>query len=365
MNQSAVADKYSPKLAVTNALFGLLPDGRQAALYTLTNTQGMAIKLTDFGGIITEIYTPDKEGKLADVTLGFDRLEPYCGDAAFFGALIGRYGNRIAHGCFELDGKIYQLPINNGQHHLHGGPAGFYKVLWTASPYKTEQAVGVCLTYLSRDGEQGYPGNLQVSVIYELNNANEFSIRYRATTDRATPVNLTHHAYFNLAGQGTILDHELIINADRYTPVDAGLIPLGSLDAVAGTPFDFRAPRRIGERLNAEHAQLKLGGGYDHNYVLNKSEHKIMSLAVKVHEPLSGRVLELWTQEPGLQLYSGNFLDGTMTGKGWNYGLYSGFCIEPQHYPDAPNRPHFPSTILRPGDEYSSQSVYRFSVQTG
>lgn len=342
--------------------FGKAPDGAPADLFTLTNSNGLVVKITNFGGVITEIHTPDKNGVFADITLGFDCIEPYFKDSPFFGALIGRFGNRIAKGKFTLDGKVFTLDTNNGENHLHGGFIGFDKVLWNATPFETEQSVGVTLQYLSIDGDQGYPGNLNVTVNYELNNNNEILVKYHATTDKATPVNLTQHAYFNLAGKGNVLNHEMMINADRFTAIDAAAIPTGELPSVANTPFDFRSPRRIGERINDGHEQIKNGIGYDHNFVLNKSHNKEYSLAARVYEPTSGRVLEVFTQEPGIQFYSGNYLDGSLTGKGWHYTHRSGFCLEPQHFPDSPNQPQFPNTILRPGEEYTSLMSYKFSV---
>lgn len=347
--------------------FAQLDDGTSIQLFTLTNCHGMIVKVIDLGGIITELHVPDKNGQFADVTLGFENVAPYCDASPYFGALIGRFGNRIARGSFVLDEKTVQLPCNDGANHLHGGVAGFHRVKWNSIPFETTWAVGLHLTYLSADGEQGYPGNLYVTVTYELSNANELHVHYHAVTDQATPVNLTQHAYFNLAGiqqqTSNILGHEMMINADAYTPVNSGLIPTGSITQVTDTPFDFRVPQAIGARIDNVDQQLGCGKGYDHNYVLNKVMPKELSLAAKVREPISGRVLELWTQEPGLQFYSGNFLDGSLTGKGCNYGHRSGFCLEPQHYPDSPNQASFPNVILRPGEVYSSHSVYRFSVQ--
>lgn len=352
---------------ITQQSFAQLADGTSLQLFTLTNRHGMMMKVTDFGGIITELHVPDKHGQLADVTLGFDQIAPYCDVSPYFGALIGRFGNRIAQGRFDLDGKTVQLPCNDGANHLHGGVTGFHRVKWNVRPVESEQAVGLHLTYLSVDGEQGYPGNLQVTVTYELTNDNELHVHYHAMTDQATPVNLTQHTYFNLAGiqqqTGDILGHEMMINADAYTPVNSSLIPTGSISQVSDTPFDFRVPKLIGARIEVVDEQLTFGQGYDHNYVLNKVLPKELSLAAKVREPISGRVLELWTQEPGVQFYSGNFLDGSLTGKGCNYGHRSGFCLEPQHYPDAPNQPSFPNVILRPGEVYSSHTMYRFLVQ--
>lgn len=351
------------ELGISEAPFGVAPDGTPVSLYTLTNRNGLILKISNYGGIVTELHTPDRHGRLADITLGFDALAPYAGDSPYFGALIGRYGNRIANGRFELDGRTIQLDVNNGANHLHGGAQGFHKVVWQAEALLQADAVGLKLSYLSRDGEQGYPGNLRVEVVYELDDANQLRVRYLASTDQATPVNLTQHAYFNLAGRGDILGHELTINADRYVPIDAASIPSGELAPVAGTPFDFRTPCTIGERIGAGHPQLQNGQGYDHTFVLNKPAQYELGLAAIVREPVSGRVLELYTQEPGVQFYSGNFLDGTLSGKGQTYGHRSGFCLEPQHFPDSPNQPSFPGTILRPGETYRTESLYRFSVQ--
>lgn len=351
------------ELSIEQEPFGQAPDGTPLSLYTLRNRSGMVVKITNLGGIITQLHVPDRQGNLADVTFGFDQPEPYFADSPYFGALIGRYGNRICGGRFQLDGRTVQLDVNNGPNHLHGGTQGFDKVVWHVVPLVADLSIGLKLTYTSPDGEQGYPGNLEVTVIYELNDANELLVKYQATTDQATPVNLTQHAYFNLAGRGSVLDHELQINADRYTPIDANSIPLGQLAPVEYTPFDFRQPRRIGQAIDADDVQLKNGLGYDHNFVLNKGESNVLGLAAILRDPGSGRVLELYTQEPGLQFYSGNFLDGTLAGKGWTYGHRSAVCLEPQHFPDSPNRPEFPNTILRPGETYSTRSLYRFTTQ--
>ncbi|MES2037378.1 MAG: aldose epimerase family protein, partial [Pseudomonadota bacterium] len=300
-----------PAPDVQQKIFGYLADGQVINLYTLRNRKGMLVKVTDFGGIITELHVADRHGVLADVTLGFDDLQPYTGESAFFGALIGRYGNRIAHGKFELDGKPYQLDCNDGANHLHGGRAGFYKVKWDATPFQKPDSLGLSLRYLSIDGEQGYPGNLGVTVTYELDDDNQLHVSYLATTDQATPINLTQHAYFNLAVQGSVLNHEVMINADRYTPVDADLVPTGVVATVAGTAFDFRQAKPVAAHIADDDQQLRFGRGYDHNFVLNQPSAKEISLAVHIHEPVSGRVLELWTDEPGLQFYSGNFLDGS------------------------------------------------------
>ncbi|NYE59587.1 aldose 1-epimerase [Duganella sp. 1224] len=347
---------------ITDAPFGLLPDGREAALYTLTNANGMVARISNLGGVITGLHVPDRDGVLADVCHGFDNAAAYLGESHYFGALIGRYGNRIANGRFTLDGVVYQLDQNDGVNHLHGGANGFHRQLWEAETFATRQSVGLILTYMSPDGDQGYPGNAEVTAIYELRNDNELRIAFHAVSDRATPMNLTNHAYFNLAGKGQILDHQLTIVADAYTPVGAGLIPVGAPAPVAGTPFDFRTPHAIGARIDQADAQLALGSGYDHNFVLAKSADKALEVAARVVDPASGRVLEVWTQEPGIQFYSGNFLNDGVQGKGRVYSHRSAFCLEPQHFPDSPNRPDFPSTILRPNEEYATVMAYRFSV---
>jgi aldose 1-epimerase len=344
---------------ITQAPFGQLPDGAAVTQFTLTNARGMVVKIIDFGGIITEIHAPDRHGKLADVVLGFDTLAPYHGDSPYFGALIGRYGNRIRHGRFTLDGREVQLPVNNGNNHLHGGAGGFDRVKWDA----TIEGDSLRLSYRSVDGEMGYPGNLDVSVLYTLSDDNELVVRFHAVTDKATPVNLTQHSYFNLAGDGDILGHYLTIEADSFVAIDAESIPTGELTPVTGTPFDFRMPRPIGERIGQPDKQLRHGGGYDHNFVLVKPKGKALTRAARVLEPESGRVLELWTEEPGVQFYSGNFLDGSLAGKGRSYQHRSGFCLEPQHFPDSPNQPRFPNVILRPGQVYETESRFRFLVE--
>jgi aldose 1-epimerase len=349
--------------SITQAPFGQLPDGRAATLYTLTNRHGLLAKISDFGGVITQLHAPDRDGQVADIVLGFDDVAPYAGDSPYFGALIGRYGNRLRDGQFEIDGVRWQLPVNNGPNHLHGGPEGFHKVLWKARPCQDGEVVGLTLTHRSADGEQGYPGRLDVTVVYTLTPDNELVVRFHAVTDKATPVNLTQHSYFNLAGAGTILGHDLTLYADGFTPIDATLIPGGAIAAVAGGPFDFRTPHAIGERIDANDEQLRHGSGYDHNFVLNRPAGRHSVLAARVREPRSGRVLELYTQEPGVQFYSGNFLDGSLTGKGRRYDWRSGFCLEPQHFPDSPNHPAFPNTILHPGEEYDTVSRFKFSVE--
>jgi len=345
---------------VSKAAFGTL-SGQPVDIFTLRNANGIEVKATNYGAIITSIVTPDKAGKRGDITLGFDTFDEYLKNTPFFGALVGRYGNRIAKGTFTLDGKPYTLAVNNGPNHLHGGLKGFDKVLWKGEPVSGKTSVR--FTRRSPDGEEGYPGNLDVRVTYTLTDDNELVIDYHATTDKATPVNLTQHTYFNLAGEGDILGHQLMIDADRYTPVDETLIPTGRLAAVAGTPFDFRKPTPIGARIDQNDPQLKNGGGYDHNFVLN-SKGPGRRLAARVVDPKSGRTLEVSTSQPGVQFYSGNFLDGTVKGKGGRaYQRRTGFCLETQHFPDSPNQPSFPTTILKPGQEYSTQTAFKFGVE--
>jgi aldose 1-epimerase len=352
-----------PSPGITQAPFGTLPDGAPVTQFTLVNRHGMLVRILDFGGVITEIHVPDRDGRFADVALGFDRLEPYLGESPYFGALIGRYGNRIAKGRFVLGSHKYTLATNNGNNHLHGGNRGFDKVLWQASV----EGNALRLRYLSRDGEEGYPGNLDAQVVYSLTDDNEIVVRFSATTDQPTPVNLTQHSYFNLAGItgcGDILGHELFIDADGFVPIDAESIPLGEVRSVAGTPFDFRQPRPIGGQIGEQDEQLANGQGYDHCFVLNRPDgSRELGRAVRVRDPGSGRVLELFTQEPGVQFYSGNFLDGTLVGKGCSYPFRGGFCIEPEHFPDSPNQPDFPNTILKPGETYATESRFRFSVE--
>ncbi len=335
-------------------------------LYTLTNANGVEVQITTYGGIVVSMKVPDRQGKFEDVVLGSDKLETYLKPPnAFLGALVGRYANRIAKGRFTLNGKEYVLAVNNGENHLHGGIKGFDKVVWKAKPLKTRTGTALELMYLSHDGEEGYPGNLSVNVLYTLTNKNELKIDYSATTDKDTIVNLTNHSYFNLAGagNGNILNHELMINADRFTPTDAGAIPTGELRNVKGTSFDFTRMTAIGARIGDADEQLKLGHGYDHNFVLNGRSGTLRQ-AAKVYEPTSGRLMEVWTTEPGVQLYTGNYLDGTFQGMGGKvYNQRYGFCLETQHFPDSPNRPSFPSTVLRKGARYRSTTIYRFSSQ--
>jgi len=328
-------------------------------LYTLANARGTMVKITPFGGIITSIIVPDREGRMGDVVLGFDALADYTDKVPFFGAIIGRYGNRIAGGRFTLDGKSCTLACNNGPNHLHGGIRGFDKVLWQAENVQADVA-SLTLTYLSRDMEEGYPGNLSVKVSYTLTDDDRLVIDYSASTDKKSVINLTNHSYFNLAGEGDILDHELFIDADRYTPIDEGLIPTGELAPVENTPFDFRSHQTIGARIGVRDEQLIRAGGYDHNYVLNGKMGELRKAAA-AFESRTGRLLEVWTTEPGMQLYTGNFLDGTLTGKeGKVYGYRTGFCLETQHFPDSPNHPDFPTTVINPGEIWTSRTVFRF-----
>ncbi len=342
--------------------FGKTPDGREITLYTLTNKNGMEVAITDLGGIVVSIKVPDRSGNLADVVLGYDSLEGYITNPAYFGAIIGRYANRIAHGKFTLNGKTYTLAKNNGENSLHGGMNGFNKMVWAARDV-SKDSPSLELKYASKDGEEGYPGTLSVRVVYTLTAQNELKIEYSATTDKDTILNLTNHSYFNLAGQGSgdILGHMLTIHSNKFTPVDAGLIPTGELRSVQGTPFDFMKPTAIGERIGQDDEQLKLGRGYDHNWVVDHSKAGDISLAAQVYEPNTGRVLEAWTDQPGIQFYSGNFLDGTIHGKGGvTYGQRSGLCLETQHYPDSPNHPEFPSTLLKPGSRFHSTTILKF-----
>jgi len=339
--------------------FGRLPDGTLVELYTLYNSQSLRARIMTYGAIVVSLEVPDRDGNIADITLGYDSLAGYLETTPYFGAVVGRYGNRIAKGRFTLEGQEYSLATNNGENHLHGGLQGFDKVVWTAKPVREESAVGVELSYLSTDGEEGYPGNLSCVVTYWITEDNELRITYEAVTDKATPVNLTHHSYFNLAGQGRgdILGHELKLEADLYTPVDESLIPTGELRPVQETPFDFTTPHAIGARI------AQVPGGYDHNFVLRSGGGEL-SLAAHVFEPTSGRLMEIFTSEPGLQFYTGNFLDGTITGKVERvYLKHYGFCLETQHFPDSPNQPDFPSTILRPGQTYQTRTAYKFSIR--
>jgi aldose 1-epimerase len=350
--------------SVTKQSFGKTATGENVDLYTLRNAKGMEAKITNYGGIVVSLTTRGRDGTFADVVLGFNDLESYLTkNDPYLGALIGRYGNRIARGRFTLNGVEYKLAVNNGENHLHGGIKGFDKVIWTGKESNTAAGPAVVLRYKSKDGEEGYPGNLEVLVIYTLTNNNELKIEYSAFTDKDTVLNLTHHSYFNLAGEGNgdILNHQVTINAARFLPTDAGSIPTGELRAVAGTPFDFRKRTAIGARINQDDEQLKFGNGYDHTWVINGRPGKLR-LAATAYEPTSGRKMDVWTTEPGMQFYTGNFLNG-LTGKsGKPYPRRSGFCFETQHYPDSPNQPSFPTTTLRKGKFASSTTIYRFSA---
>ena len=341
------------------APFGTMPDGTPVEIVTLKNGKGMEVRVINYGAIIQSIRVPDRSGRFADVINGHDTLEGYRTRSRFFGAVVGRYGNRIAKGKFTLDGREYTLAVNNGPNHLHGGTVGFDKVVWKIARVTPTE---IALSRISPDGEEGYPGNLNVTVAYSLSESNELTVAYSATTDKPTPINLTQHSYFNLSGQetGDISQHVLTLNADRYTPADATQIPTGAIVPVAGTPFDFRKPTPIGSRIDAPDEQLKVGMGYDHNFVLNRKGAGLF-VAARLQDPKSGRTLEVRTTEPGIQFYSGNKLDGTITGKGGAvYGKRSGLCLETQHFPDSPNHENFPSTILRPGQKFESKTVYKF-----
>jgi aldose 1-epimerase len=350
--------------------FGKTADGTAVEVFTLTNSQGLKLRAMTYGAIVLSLETPDRDGKLADIVLGYNSVDEYIKDSPYFGAIVGRYGNRIANGKFSLDGKDYTLATNNENGgikcSLHGGLTGFDKVVWKGKGLLAKDgSQGVTFSYLSKDGEEGYPGNLSVSVTYWLTPANEWKIHYESSTDKATPVNVTQHSYFNLKGEGTgdILDHKLMLAAAKFTPVTAALIPTGKFAPVAGTPFDFTKPTAIGARLAAEDAQLKLGGGYDHNWVLNNQDGHL-ALAASVVEPTTGRTMDVLTTEPGIQFYCGNFLAGKQTGKaGHAYAWRNGFCLETQHYPDSPNQPQFPGTILRPGKTLKSTTVFRFGCR--
>ncbi|MDB4870111.1 MAG: Aldose 1-epimerase [Gemmatimonadales bacterium] len=353
---------------VTSAPFGATADGRAAELFTLTNAHGIQIKVTNYGAIITSLRTPDRSGRLDDIVLGYDSLAGYIRNSPYFGAIVGRYGNRIARGLFTLDGATYRLAVNNGPNSLHGGLRGFDKVIWTARPFQNQEGTGVALDYTSPDMEEGFPGTLRSHVTYTLTDDDRLIVDYQATTDKATPVNLTQHSYWNLTGSARrdILGHVLTINADSMTPVDTTLITTGEITPVSGTPFDFRTPMAIGARVDQrQDAQIRYGNGYDHNWVLNRggAASDALMRAARVVEPSSGRTLDISTTEPGLQFYSGNFLDGSITGKGGAvYHFRYGMALETQHYPDSPNHPNFPSTILRPGQQYHTRTVFQFGV---
>ena len=353
----------SSKSGVQQKDFGTR-DGRSIILYTLTNSHGVEVRAMNYGGIILSLRVPDRKGQLADIVLGHEKADGYMPNPPYLGAIVGRYANRIANGTFTLDGKTYTLPKNDGPNTLHGGlTRTFDKVVWEGEALKGKNAVS--FSYLSKDGEEGFPGNLKVKVTYTLTDSNELHIDYDATTDKATPINVSQHSYFNLKGEGNgdILDHEIMINADKFTPVDKNLIPTGELRAVKGTPFDFTTSTKIGARIEDQYEQMVLGHGYDHNFVLNRKGAGL-SLAARVYEPTTGRVLEVSTTQPAVQFYTGNFLDGSVTGKeGHVYKRRYGFCLETQHYPDSPNHPDFPSAVLKPGEKFHQTTVFKFSAK--
>jgi aldose 1-epimerase len=352
----------APRGQITRQPFGQTKDGVAVDLYTLRNSKGAEAGICNYGGLVIFLKMPDRDGQFGDVVLGYDNLADYLKETPYFGAMIGRYGNRIAKGKFTLDGKEYTLAINNGPNALHGGLKGFDKVVWEPRILARPEGPSLELRYTSKDGEEGYPGNLSVIAVYTLTDENALKLEYSAITDKDTVVNLTQHSYFNLAGKGDILNHQVMIPADKFTPVDSTLIPTGELKPVDGTPFDFRTPTAIGARINQNDEQLRFGGGYDHNWVINKPLGQL-GLMARVEEPTSGRVLEVWSTEPGLQFYTGNFLDGKLTGKGgWVYQFRNGFCMEAQHYPDSPNQPNFPSVVLKPGQVYQNTIIFKFSV---
>jgi aldose 1-epimerase len=341
-----------------------MPDGKPVELYTLTNAHGIEVRVMTYGGIIVSVKTPDRNGHFADITLGFDTLATYVSKNPFFGALVGRYGNRIGNAKFTLDGKEYVLAKNDGPNSLHGGHKGFDKVLWQGQSFQKADQVGVILKYTSANGEEGFPGTLHSTVTYTLNDKNEFTLDYHATSDKATPINLTNHTYFNLAGEGngTILGEELLLNADHYTPVDGTLIPTGQIASVKGTPLDFTKPTAIGARIDSKDQQMVYGKGYDHNFVINRTGSGLV-LAARVFDPTSGRVLEVDTTQPAVQFYTSNMLPSTPGRQGHVYGKHSALCLETQHYPDSPNKPDFPSSILRPGQVYHEITVWKFSTK--
>ena len=360
--------KEEGKPMVEEKIFGKLSDGREVNVYTLKNANGMEIKIINYGATVVSLTAPDKSGKYEDVVLGYDNLEGYVNDKSYFGTIVGRYGNRIGKGKFKLDGKEYQLSINDGENQLHGGIEGFNKKVWGVVKTEAVDSVGsasITLRYISKDGEEGFPGTVELNVKYTLTKDNELSINYSATTDKKTILNPTHHSYFNLSGDmlKTILDNEVMIDADYFTPVDKELITMGVFTEVANTPMDFRVPKKVGKEVDVDYEQLKFADGYDHNWVLNKHEEKLAKFAT-VYEPTSGRLMEVSTDQPGVQFYCGNFLNGTVMGKnGDMYAKRSGLCLEAQLYPDSPNKPEWPSPILEPGKVYSQTTVYKFSTK--
>lgn len=350
-------------MPITRDTFGMTDDGIAIERYTLAHSNGLEASIMTYGGTLLSLIVPDRNGTLADVTLGFDSLQPYLSDHPFFGSLVGRFANRIAGGRFQLNGKSYTLARNNGPNHLHGGPKGFHRAVWQATEQTSTDGPSLQLTYTSRDGEEGYPGNLSVTVVYTLSDQGELRIDYTATTDQDTILNLTNHTYFNLAGQGSILDHELELAASHFLPIDATSIPLGEIRPVQGTPMDFTVPTAIGRHIGADDEQLRNGQGYDHNWVLDH-EAGTLGLVARLYEPTTGRLMEAHTTEPGVQFYSGNLLGRSLTGKGGQrYEKHGGLCLETQHFPDSPNQPQFPSTVLRHGQTYQQTTIYRFSCR--
>lgn len=364
-SETSMTDSAAPMASTTQSSFGTLPDGTTISLYLLKNTLGTEMAVTNLGGVIVSLKTADRSGVFEDIVLGYDSLSGYLKAPSFFGALVGRYGNRIAKGKFTLDGKTYTLARNNGENHLHGGLKGFDKVVWNATPSVSENGASLKLTYVSKDMEEGYPGTLDVEVTYTLTNNNELKIEYNATADKKTIVNLTNHTYFNLSGntKRDILNEVLSVSASKYIPVDKTLIPTGEIESVSGTPFDFTAPTVIGSRINDDDPQLLAGKGYDHCWVFDKNDESL-SLGATLYDPVSGRYMEMYTTEPGTQVYTGNFLDGTITGK-YNtvYKQRYAICLETQHFPDSPNQPNFPPVVLNPGDVYKTQTIYKFSTK--
>jgi len=353
---------HGSKGSISRAAFGKTPEGGAVELYTLRNGQGMEARIATYGGVVVSLTAPDRDGKFADVVLGFDRLEDYPKFSPYFGAIVGRYANRISGARFTLEGRTYTLAQNSGPHSLHGGLKGFDKVIWTARPVEAANGPALELTYLSRDGEEGYPGNLAVKAVYSLTNDYELRIDYSATTDATTICSLTHHSYFNLAGQGDVLKHEVYINASHFTPIDAALIPTGEIKPVDGTPFDFRKPTAIGARIQADDLQIKLAGGYDQNFVIDQPPGQLGRHA-RVYEPTTGRVMEVLSTEPGLQFYTSNHFDGSTVGKReMVYQRHAALCLEPHHFPDSPNKPNFPSVVLHPGQAYRNTIIYKFSA---
>lgn len=365
INKVETTSQSKPLVSLQKMNFGSLPNGQQVAQYRLSNASGMEVDIITYGGIITSLKVPDNKNISQDIVLGYDNLSEYLKSSPYFGAIIGRYGNRIANGKFILYGQEFKLEQNNGKNHLHGGLIGFDKVNWAAKEVMKDSSVSLVLNYLSKDLEEGYPGNLNTTVTYTLTNENSLTVDYEATTDKTTVVNLTQHSYFNLSGDfsKTVLDQVIWINADKYIPVNSALIPTGEIRDVTDTPFDFRKQKPIGKDIENENDQLKKGLGFDHCWVLN-NQNQGVRLAATAYHPLNGRYLEVFTDEPGIQLYTGNFLDGTLPAKGGgNYGYRSGFCLETQHYPDSPNQPDFPSVVLNPGERYNSKTIFKFSIK--